>query len=175
VRGCASTPILCAPTLRAANGNRESFCLQGQDRVSKSNLGTIGLSEQGNPLEPFARECLESLGISLLLDWDILIWLNRRGETLLGVDQIARMLQCEFQRVGSGLDRLESRKLIESSRSSRGVRFYRAVISPHSFRQGRFRQLADLTDSRAGRLTLRRILKPDDSEVVPEVRSVRPS
>ncbi len=137
----------------------------------KHSLGVILLADQGNPLEISVRGCLKSIGISLLLDWDVLIYLYRHGLSLLGVEQISHSLNCDSATVGNALDRLESRKLIELSRSSKGVRFYKAAISSAGLPQSCVQQLEILTGNRSGRLMLRKILKPDTPEMVPEVQS----
>jgi DNA-binding MarR family transcriptional regulator len=149
---------------------RGPYCEQAADTISCH--GIIPLYEQGNLLELFVQGCLESMGVSLLMDWDILIFLYHHGVILSSANQIARLLGCESTRIGNALDSLESRRLIESSRPSGGVRFYKVVVSSDGSRQSCFQQLLSLTGNRAGRLMLAKILKPDTPEVVPGVRSV---
>jgi len=141
-------------------------------RFSTSKLRIIRLSELGNPIELFMQSCLESMGISLLIEWDVLLLLYRHGMILCNADHIARVLGCENTRIGSALDRLETRGLIESSRPSRGMRFYKVAVSSDGSRQRCFQQLLGLAGSRAGRLALRKILTPATPEAVPEVPSV---
>jgi hypothetical protein len=133
------------------------------------------VSQMGNPAEPLVKGYLESIGISLLMDWDILIFLYRHGVVLSNTDQIARLMNCESTTTFNALNRLESRGLIESSRPSRGVRFYKAVISSGVSHQSTFQQLLSLTGNRTGRLTLTKILKSNTREGSPGVISINPS
>ena len=57
-------------------------------------------------------------------------------------------------RNGGALDRLESQKLIERSRPSRGVRLYRVANSKDFQHQRCLQELLTLSESRAGRLEL---------------------
>jgi hypothetical protein len=126
------------------------------------------LSEQGNPQELVVKGCLNSLGVSFLLDWEILIHLYRHNITLLGIDQIARLLHSDATSVGRTLERLKSRKLIESSRSSGAARFYTVAFSPDNSAYSCFKQLVNLSEHRSGRLTLKKILKPDNPGAGPD-------
>ncbi|HVB57938.1 MAG TPA: hypothetical protein VNE63_16135 [Candidatus Acidoferrales bacterium] len=143
-------------------------------RLSPVDLGVIPSCEQANPLELLVQSSLESMGISLLMDWDMLVFLHHHGATLSSAGQMARLLRCESIRIGDTLDRLESRRLIESSRPSRGARFYKVIVSSDGSRQGCFQQLLNLTGSRAGRLMIVKILKPDISDAVPVAQSAYP-
>jgi hypothetical protein len=156
------------PQLEVSNWKRQLFGSEIRRRLSM----VIPLCEMGNPLELSVQGCLESLGVSLLIDWDVLIFVFHHGVTLSSADQMARCLCWESTRIGNALGRLESLMLIETSRRSRGVRFYRVVVSPEGSRQSCFQQLLSLTGNRAGRLMLAKILKPDTRETVPEERAV---
>jgi predicted transcriptional regulator with HTH domain len=126
------------------------------------------LIEQGNPQELIVKECLDSLGVSFLLDWEILIHLYRYHIALLGIDEIARLLHSEPTSVGRALERLKSRKLIESSRSSGVARFHTVAFSPDNSDYSYFKQLVNLSEHRSGRLTLKKILKPDNPRAEPD-------
>ena len=132
------------------------------------------MSQPGNPVEFLVKGCLESIGIPLLIDWDILIFLYRHGVILSNTDQIARFMSCESTTIHNALSRLESRGLIESSRPSRGVCLYKAVIPPDGSHQSSFQQLLRLTANRTGRLVLTKILKLNTRESNSEVRSINP-
>jgi DNA-binding MarR family transcriptional regulator len=108
--------------------------------------------------------CLESLGISLLSEWDVLHFLYRHGVSLTTTDQIANLIGYESTAVDDALDRLEREKLIERSRPLRGVRIYRAQTPTDARRQRSLRQLIGLSESRAGRLQLAKRLNPVRSE-----------
>lgn len=103
-----------------------------------------------------------------MLDWEILIHLYRYHITLLGIEQIARILHSDATSVGRALERLKSQKLIESSRSSRAVRFYTVAFSPDNFACSCFKQLVNFSEHRSGRLTLKKILKPDNPGAAPD-------
>lgn len=106
------------------------------------------------------QECLKNLGISLLGDWDLLVFLYRHQASLASAEQIARLLGYPSKAVGEALDRLESQQLVARSRSSQGVRFYRFVLpETHLAPKNCFRQLISLTENRAGRLLLLKHLR----------------
>jgi DNA-binding MarR family transcriptional regulator len=153
--------------LVVTNRNGEPFAPESRPRVWVSDFGGIPLRQQENSLE-LVQDCLTCIGISLLVDWDVLIFLHRHGVILCSAEHIARLLSCENAKIGGALDRLESQKLIESSRSSVGVRFYKVVVSLDDPRIGCFQQLLSLAGNRSGRLALAKILKPDKPEAVPE-------
>lgn len=96
----------------------------------------------------------------LLSEWDVLAFVYRHGASLTSVDQIARLSGYESTVVGAALDRLEREKLIDRSRPSQGVRFYRILAAKDARRRSCFEQLVSLSESRAGRLVLARLLKP---------------
>lgn len=113
-----------------------------------------------NPPELLVQECLQSLGISGLCDWDVLVFLYRHPISLASVEQIARFVGCPSNAVGDALNRLESRGLIKRSRASKDFRLYQfvyseALLAPESC----FRQLLPLTEDRSGRLLLAKKLK----------------
>lgn len=158
----------------ATNRKQRPRAPEIRDRLPSVNPGVIPSCEQANPLELLVQRCLESIGVSLLLDWDLLIFLYHHGATLSSTDQLARLLCCESTRIGNALDRLESQRLIESTQSSRQVRFYKVVVSSDGSRQGCFQQLLKLTGNRAGRLMLVKMLKPDTSDAVTVAKSAYP-
>jgi len=106
---------------------------------------------------------LDSLGISLLSEWDVLAFVYRHGASLASSDQIARLIGYESTVVRAALDRLEGENFIERSRLSRGVRFYRILASTDAERQRRLQQIISLSQTRVGRLQLAKRLTPDGS------------
>ena len=118
---------------------------------------------RGKPLESTVQACLDSLGISLLSEWDVLSFVCRHGASLASSDQIARLIGYESTVVRDALDRLESKNLIERSRPSNGVRFYRILASTDAGRQRCLQQIVSVSETRAGRLLLAKRLKPDRS------------
>ena len=118
---------------------------------------------RGKPLESPVQSCLDSMGISLLSEWDVLAFVYRHGASLASSDQIARLIGYESTVVRAALDRLETENLIERSRLSKGVRFYRILASPDARRQRRLQQIVCLLETRAGRLQLTKRQKPHGS------------
>src|SRR5580698_7367562 len=102
-------------------------------------------------LELSIQSCLDSLGISLLNEWDVLAFVYRHRMILATDDQIARFIGYESTVIGDAIDRLEREKFIERSRPSQGVRFYRIITPMDAGRQRCLQQLLRLSESRAGR------------------------
>jgi len=116
--------------------------------------------EGEKPVEFAVQSCLESIGISLFCDLDVLAFVYRHGASLTSADQIARLIGYESAVVSGALDRLEREKLIERSQPSQGVRFYRILASTDAARQGCVQQLVNLSRTRAGRVRLAKQMKP---------------
>jgi DNA-binding MarR family transcriptional regulator len=114
-------------------------------------------------LESSLQSCVDSMGISLLCDWDVFAFVYRHVTSLTSADQIARLVGYESRVVGGALDRLERQQLIERSRLSRGVRLYRVLNSKDVEHRRCLRELLTLSESRAGRLELAKRLpvQPD--------------
>jgi hypothetical protein len=106
------------------------------------------------------EHCLKSLGISLLSEWDVLVFVHRRKTSLTSVKQIASLIGHDQAAVSIALGKLERKKLIEPSIASQGLRFYRIRPQEDSGRQQCFRQLVSLSETRAGRLQLTKHLRP---------------
>jgi hypothetical protein len=106
-------------------------------------------------------ERLEVLGISLLSEWDVLIYLYRHGTVLTSAAQIATFLGHDSAPVIAALDRLESLGFIVRSRGSQGVRLYRFSIPKDPARCSGFMELMILAEKRAGRLLLLQQLQRD--------------
>jgi DNA-binding MarR family transcriptional regulator len=111
-------------------------------------------------------DCLNVLGISLLSEWDVLAFVHCHGVSLTSAEQIARLLGYEDSVVESALDRLERETLIGRSRPSRGVRFYRLAALTERERRRSLEYLIDVSETRGGRLLLRRQL----NSIPPESR-----
>jgi DNA-binding MarR family transcriptional regulator len=106
------------------------------------------------PLELSVQSCLENVGISRLIEWDVLAFVYRHGTSLTSPDQIALLIGYEGAVVAGTLDRLEREKLIERSRASQGVHCYRIVASTNDARQRCLQRLISLVETRAGRRLL---------------------
>jgi CRISPR/Cas system-associated endonuclease Cas1 len=108
------------------------------------------------------ESCLKSLGISLLSELDVLIFVHRRKTSLSSIKQIASLTGHGQAAVSIALGRLEREKLIEPSIASKeGLRFFRILPQGDGGRQQCFRQLVSLSETRAGRLQLARHLRPN--------------
>jgi DNA-binding MarR family transcriptional regulator len=110
--------------------------------------------------ESALQSCVDSVGISLLCDWDVFAFVHHHVTSLTSADQIARLVGYESKLVRGALDRLERQKLIERSRPSRGVRLYRALASKDVEHQRCLQALVTLSESRLGRLELAKRLRP---------------
>jgi DNA-binding MarR family transcriptional regulator len=69
--------------------------------------------ERERTLESSLQSCVDSVGISLLCDWDVFAFVYRHITSLTSADQIARLVGYESKVVVGALDRLERQKLIE--------------------------------------------------------------
>jgi hypothetical protein len=113
------------------------------------------MAETDKSPDILVQECLKSLEISLLGDWDVLVFLYRHRASLASAEQLARLLGYPSKAVGDALDRLESQRLIQRSRSSQGVRFYQFLFSEANLApESCFRRLMSLAENRTGRLLL---------------------
>lgn len=104
--------------------------------------------------DSLVRERLETLGFSLLSEWDVLAFLYRHGTSLTSAAQMAHLLGDNKAAVGAALDRLESLGLIQRSRGSQGVRLYRISVPADPLRYSCFIELMNLAEKREGRLLL---------------------
>src|ERR1700680_2416567 len=85
--------------------------------------------EQERTMDLSVQSCLESVGISLLTEWDLLAFVYRHGLSITSIGEIACLIGYESTVVNGALDQLERKKLIERSRLSQGVHFYR-ILAP---------------------------------------------
>jgi DNA-binding MarR family transcriptional regulator len=114
--------------------------------------------EQEKPLDLLVEVWLETLDLSLLADWDVLVFLYRHRASLASAEQIARLLGYTSTVVGDALDRLESLGLVQRSRASQGVRLYQFLVSTPPPLDG-FQQLMSMAENRNGRLLLAKKLR----------------
>ena len=101
------------------------------------------------------EDCLESLGISSLGGWDVLVYLFRHHAILASVERIARLVGYPSEVAGEALDTLESLGLVHRSRDSEGLRLYQFVAPPTQRPPpSGFWELMSLAESRKGRLII---------------------
>ena len=75
-----------------------------------------------------------TLSLASLCQWDLLAFLYRHQTTLVGADDLARLLGYTTESVVAAMDALASLGLIGRSRVSHGARFYQFIMpsdSPH--------------------------------------------
>jgi DNA-binding MarR family transcriptional regulator len=124
-----------------------------------SNWRTDFIIEREKIMELSVQSCLDGTGILQLSEWDVLIFVYRRGASLISTDQVARLIGYDKKVVSNVLDRLEREKLIERSPPSRGVCFYRIPASTGAGQRCCLRQIISLSKSRDGRLLLTKRLR----------------
>ena len=114
--------------------------------------------EHENFPEHLVEDWLASLDLSLLADWDVLVFLYSHRASLASAEQISRLVGYTAAVVGDALDRLESRGFVKRSRASQGVRLYQFLDSTSPSHDG-FRKLLKLATNRPGRLLLAKKLR----------------
>jgi hypothetical protein len=104
---------------------------------------------------------LNTLGIAHLAEWDVLAFIYGHGASLASAEKIAALLGYSKPDVGSALDSLTAKGLVERSRNSHGVRLYRFVGagSNDSLRLA-LEELMKIAEDRRGRLLLAGQLRP---------------
>jgi DNA-binding MarR family transcriptional regulator len=112
----------------------------------KGSLGYNPLVSQEISLDTQFDECLNAWGISLLHEWDLLVFLHRHRTTLTTVERISRLLGYSRALIAEALEKLERIGLVRRSRSSKEIRFYRLTVSVDSSRQVCFELLLKLMD-----------------------------
>jgi DNA-binding MarR family transcriptional regulator len=117
---------------------------------------------------------LATLGITSLCQWDLLAFLYRHQTTLIGADDLARLLGYTTESVVAAMDALASLGLIGRSRVSHGVRFYQFIMPSDSPHGEAFVRLLALASHRAGRLRLSKQLQQDDQTHAAGPQGARP-
>jgi hypothetical protein len=105
---------------------------------------------------------LNTLGITSLSQWDVLVFLYRHQTSLVGADFIARLLGYANDPVVAALDVLEFLGLVERSRVSQIVRLYRFTVPSDPRRGEAWRRLLPFVSHRAGRVRLSTRLRGGD-------------
>jgi DNA-binding MarR family transcriptional regulator len=98
-------------------------------------------------LDRHFEACLATWGISLLEEWDLLVFLHRHRKSLLTVEQICLLLGYGSSVVGKALETLEKVGLVRRSRSFQGIRFNQLVASVDAARQDSFELLMNLLET----------------------------
>ena len=114
--------------------------------------------ERDNPPDLQVEGWLKTLGVELLCQWDVLVFLYRHQFSLVSAEHIARFLGYPTAEVVAALDSLESPGLVERSRVSQGVRLYQITGPADPTRRDALERHMTLADSRTVRLLLARRL-----------------
>lgn len=109
-------------------------------------------------------ERLHLLGLSLVVEWDTLVFLYAHSNSLGTAAEIARLLGSGKAEVGSALYKLESLGLIHRSRVSDGTRIFRYIEPPDPSSRSCLLDLLDLAQTRTGRLSILKHLKRPRAE-----------
>jgi predicted transcriptional regulator len=109
----------------------------------------------GNRTADAVVKNLGTLGIAHLSEWDVLAFIYRHGTSLASAERISSLVGYSKAEVGSALDSLTAKGLVQRSRSSRGVRLYQFTgTPPDAPRQLALDELMKVTEERTGRLSL---------------------
>jgi DNA-binding MarR family transcriptional regulator len=111
---------------------------------------------QGNEPDVQVEGWLKTLGITLLCQWDMLVFLDRHPSLLIGAEHISFFLGYAAAEVVAALDSLESSGLVEPSRVSQGVRLYQVTTSADPARRDALERLMTVAASHSVRLLLAR-------------------
>jgi hypothetical protein len=105
---------------------------------------------------------LQTLGITSLCQWDVLVFLYHHQTSLLGANFIAHLLGYAGDPVVAALDALAFLGLVERSRVSQVVRLYQFTVPSDPQRRDAWLALLPLVGHRAGRVRLAEHLRSDD-------------
>jgi len=109
--------------------------------------------------EAQVQDWLRTLGITSLYQWDVVLFLYRHRESLLGAAHLARLLGYETELIVIAMEELEALRLVVRSRISQGARFYHFTPPSQTHRITALDELLAFTSYRAGRLQLSRLLQ----------------
>jgi hypothetical protein len=104
-------------------------------------------------------ELLQPLGVSLVTEWDTLVFLYNHSSCLGTPAEIAGLIGYGQAEIGAALRQLEETGLIERSRNAQGRRLYKFSEALEPVRHSCFLDLMRLARNRTGRLALLKYLK----------------
>lgn len=107
---------------------------------------------------------LRNLGVSLSIEWDALNFVYHHANSLCTAAQMARLIGYDNAGTAAALHKLETLGLIERSRVSQGLRFYRCSAALEPVRRACLTDLMNLAQDRAGRMLLLSRLKRQQLE-----------
>ena len=98
---------------------------------------------------------LNTLGIAQLAEWDVLAFIHHHGTSLASAEKIAALVGYTRIVVGSALESLTAKGLVQRSRHSHSVRFYQsAEMPPGDPLRIALEGLVKIADDRRGRLLM---------------------
>jgi DNA-binding MarR family transcriptional regulator len=105
---------------------------------------------------------LNTLGLTTLCQWDVLVFLYRHPTSLVGADVIAHLVGYASDLVVAALDVLEFLGLVVRSRVSQAARLYQFTVPTDPQRGDAWARLLALTSQRVGRVRLAMRLRESD-------------
>jgi DNA-binding MarR family transcriptional regulator len=102
---------------------------------------------------------LKDIRISQVSEWDVLMFLYRKGTSLAHAARIAHLVGYGESAVDKALASLVSLGLVKRSPSFQGARLFRFVMPLDSTQKESIRQLLKLSEKRSGRLMVVRGLR----------------
>jgi len=103
---------------------------------------------------------LNTLGLAQLAEWDVLAFIHHHGTNLASAGQIAALVGYTKIVVGSALESLTAKGLVQRSRHSHGVRFYQSAdMPPGGPLRIALEGLVKVAEDRQGRLLLATYLR----------------
>ena len=161
--GADALEAVCGPQRQSASGSprpRISTRLCGKDVSHKIKSMATEKSQ-----DDLVLECLQTLGVALLSEWDALAFLYRHAASLGTAAQMARLVGYDKAEIAAALHKLESLGLLRRSRVSQGIRFYQFSAPTEPSRHSCLLSLMSLAQNRTGRLLLLKHLKGPRQEL----------
>jgi DNA-binding MarR family transcriptional regulator len=119
-------------------------------------------------MEPLSLEIsferhLETLDISAIAEWDVLVFLDHHGTTIASAAHLVRLIGYSQSVVESALENLTRAGLIQGSRGFDGIGRYQVIPLDTPARQDCLEALIEMADRRNGRLQLIAALRKADN------------
>ena len=111
------------------------------------------------PQDYLVLESLQALGITLVSEWETLVFVHRHAASLGTAAQIAQFIGYDKAETAAALRKLEALGLIQRSRVSQGIRLYQLSEPLEPSRSSYLLELVNLAQDRAGRLIVIKHLK----------------
>jgi DNA-binding MarR family transcriptional regulator len=112
-----------------------------------------------NAQDELIKECLGSLDLSSLCEWDVLFFIHRYGTIVTHDGELAPLVGYENKLVSEALDKLEDLGLVVRSRLNANAKAHQLSVKTHSQHTASFQHLARAAATRVGRLILAKQLK----------------